>query len=116
MKKFFHRNKYRFQYKIAKLIRFIWNPYDLKIPTGYCPVQVDGYLNTGEWYYFRSRYNRWYVMIAKSEKHWEDNDLIFGYEDFFDDEYMGGWISPSHAYLLLNKGIRKYYERKNKKI
>ena len=109
------KSKLFFKNSLAKILRLVYNPYKLNIPSGFCPVQTDGFLKSGEWYYFRSRWNRWYVAVAKSEKHWEDGDLIFFYEDFFKDEFVGGWISPIYAYILINKGIRNYYKQKNKK-
>lgn len=105
--------KRRVNYALARTVQLFWNPYKVEIPNGNCPVQCEGFLPTGEWYYFRSRWNRWYVVVAESEKHWEQNDLIFGYEDFFKDEYIGGWITPLHAYWLLNRGLKQYYSKKS---
>lgn len=103
---FHHRSKML----LAKCLRFVWNPHKLVIPTGFCPCQCDGYLPTGEWYYFRSRWNTWRVYIAKSEQHWEADDNIFVYEEKFNDEFVGGWIGPLKGYILLNKGVKAYYQ------
>lgn len=102
---------YSIFYFIAKVIRLFYNPYNVLIPTGFCPVKAEGFLSTGEWYYFRSRLNSCILSLAKSEKHWMDGDLIFEDERFFKNEFVGGWISPLRAYFLLNFLLRKFYKK-----
>lgn len=95
---------------VAKLLRFFWNPYSVEIPSGNCPVQGEGLLKTGEWYYFRSRGDSWKLYIARSEAHmWSKHSYLYVHKGFFKDPYEGGWISPAKAYILLNKGLKAYY-------
>lgn len=110
IKKFFA--SYKCKMFLAKIFRNIYNPYSLNIPTGSCPVQCDGFLKSGEWYYFRSRWSSWSVSIAKSENDWFDDNLLFYYQETCFDQFEAGWISPLRAYLLLNRAVKKYYSEK----
>lgn len=95
---------------MAKILRFFWNPYKVNIPSGFCPCQCEGFLRTGEWYYFRSRWDTWSLYIAKSEKDWADDNCLFQYSETFDNDLIGGWIGPLKGYLLLNKAMRIYHK------
>lgn len=114
--KFFNHinSNYRLKMLLAKVLRFIWNPYNLTIPTGYCPCQGEGYLPTGEWYYFRSRWSTCTVYVATSESHWDDSNYLFVFTEHFQEEFIAGWISPVKGYILLNKAIKQYYKQKHK--
>lgn len=110
MKKLF--TSYKYKLFLAKILKMVYNPYCLNIPTGSCPVQCDGFLKTGEWYYFRSRWSSWSLSIAKSEQDWFDDNLLFHYKENCFGEFEAGWISPLKSYILLNKGVKKYYSEK----
>ena len=91
------------------VLRF-FNPYKIN-PGGNCPVQAEGLLPTGEWYYFRSRGARWSLVICESEAHWNQSIYLFNtmHEDFIWPD--AGWISRRHACRLATKAIKRYYEK-----
>lgn len=101
--------------KIVELIIWFINRYNIK-PQGYCPVQAEGQLPTGEYYYFRSRNTSWSVRIARVEKHlWDiDNDKVWVYSENKYEVHEGGCISKLEAIRNFNKAVKLYYkENKN---
>jgi hypothetical protein len=78
-------------------------------PFGYCPVQAEGFLATGETYYFRSRHSSWSVRIAKSEESlWDGGAWVYVEKKY--DGYEGGWVSKLEVVRNFNKAIELYYE------
>jgi hypothetical protein len=105
------RLKRKIDRSISKLVHRIWNPYNLNLPGGNCPVQAEGYLPTGEFYYFRSRWSTWRMYFSRSESHWIEGKYLFVYkQENFCEEPLAGWISISHAYILMNKATKAYYK------
>ena len=102
----------RFQTQIENAIAFCINKYKVN-PYGYCPVQAEGYLPTGEYYYFRSRHETWSVRIAKCESTIWDKDAWIYFEEKY-EPYAGGWISKLEVVRNFNKAIKLYYKEKTK--
>lgn len=103
-------NKY-----IEKIHVWFINKYKIK-PSGYCPVQAEGTLPTGEYYYFRSRHSTWSIRIAKTEKEiWEkDKNWVYSEQKYIGHE--GGWISELEAVKNINKAVKLYYLGVNFKV
>ena len=77
-------------------------------PYGYCPVQAEGNLPTGEFYYFRSRWSSWSVRIAKTESAlWDDSAWVYTERSY--EEYAAGYIYKHEVVKLLNKAVELYY-------
>lgn len=86
------------------------NPFGVN-PQGNCPVQAEGHLSGGEYYYFRSRGRQWGLDICATEADWNAKKYLFtdGERNAFIWPH-GGWISRSKAIALATKAIRKYYD------
>lgn len=52
------------------------NPFKLD-PLGFAPLQGNGHLPTGEYYYIRSRAST-SIEISETEQDWWDNKYLFG--------------------------------------
>jgi hypothetical protein len=89
------------------VLRF-FNPYKIE-PGGNCPVQAEGNLPDGSWYYFRSRGTRWSLEVYKSEDEFDNGLAIFNdiHTDYKWPE--AGWIPRWKAVMLATKSIRKYF-------
>jgi hypothetical protein len=99
---------------ISKLVHKIWNPYNLNLPRGNCPVQAEGYLPTGEFYYFRSRWSTWSMDFCKSSRDWDDRKFLYQHiEKDFCEQSFAGWISTLHGYILMNRATRAYLKTKH---
>jgi hypothetical protein len=103
---------YRIRAKLTNWFHKLWNPYNLDLPGGECPVQAEGYLPTGEYYYFRSRWDTWRVLIGREEEYIFDEYLFECSQENFIDCPAAGWISRFHAYILLNRAVKEYYDHK----
>jgi hypothetical protein len=89
------------------------NPFNVQ-PSGVCPVQAEGTLPTGEFYYFRARGSRWSLDVSATEKDWWRRKMIFRHHV---TDYAtwpdAGWISKRTAIRLATLALRKYVrERK----
>jgi hypothetical protein len=91
------------------------NPYKIQMPSGNCPVQSEGLLPTGEWYYFRARGSRWSLQIAKTEEDWWSDErgekLLFNHQV---PDYCqwpeAGYLSKRKCIKLATSAIEKFYE------
>jgi hypothetical protein len=82
------------------------NKYNVQ-PQGYCPVQAEGYLPGGEFYYFRSRHTTWCVRIAKDEESlWDSDAWVYKEEKY--NGFDGGCISKFEAVRNFNKAVKLY--------
>lgn len=78
-----------------------FNPYKID-PQGYCPVQAEGYLPSGEWYYFRARHSSWSIEIG--------NPAIYRkWETYRAKDHDAGGMPRYTAILLVTKAIKEYY-------
>ena len=108
------RLKRKIDRSISKLVHKIWNPYKLNLPRGNCPIQAEGYLITGEYYYFRSRWSTWRMDFCESSRDWDDDKFIYQHiEKDFCEAPLAGWISMLYAYILMNKAVREYLKHKH---
>jgi hypothetical protein len=79
------------------------------VPYGYCPVQAEGKLKTGEAYYYRSRHSSWSVRIAKSDALlWEGGAWVYTESKY--DGFDGGCVGKLEVVRNFNKAIKMYYE------
>lgn len=91
-----------------KIYCLFFNYYNIE-PCGYCPVQAEGTLLTGEFYYFRSRGRTWSVRIGKDETSIWDKNRSWYYSETKYEEFAGGWISKREAVKNFNKALEFYY-------
>jgi len=106
MNKFLSKLRWRIQTPIENILAWCINTYDVR-PYGYCPVQAEGYLPTGAYYYFRARHTSWSLRIGKNaEKVW-DNDAWIYTENKYKD-YEAGCISDLEVVRNFNKAMKLY--------
>ena len=93
------------------------NPYNLNYPSGNCPVQMEGLLPTGEYYYFRARGSSWRVeLFPKEEDFWCGRQKqLFTYSEKYGETFEAGGMSKREAIEFATLAVKKYYsEIKNK--
>jgi hypothetical protein len=90
------------------------NPYKIS-PGGYCPIQAEGFLKTGELYYFRARGSQWSLEIyTKEEDFFKTEKRLFNYvEKKYCEWPEAGFLSKHVCIKLATKAINKYYGIKN---
>ena len=88
------------------------NPYKI-VAGGNCPVQAEGVLPTGEFYYFRARHSRWAIEVAKNEQEWTEYNTLFRYEEKYEKhgQHGAGWMPRYEAIRFATVGIKKYYKK-----
>lgn len=75
-------------------------------------MQAEGYLSSGEYYYFRSRHQSWSVRIAKSEESlWGGGAWVYTETKY--EEFAGGWISKLEVVRNFNKAVKLYYKNEH---
>ncbi|OGV41731.1 MAG: hypothetical protein A2X48_14055 [Lentisphaerae bacterium GWF2_49_21] len=85
-------------------------------PFGNCPVQAKGTLPTGEYYYFRARYNTISLEIARSQSYWAKDKLLWNTScDYGKEQYEAGWMPNGKVISLANKWIDQYIKTKRGK-
>ena len=93
------------------LVWVFQNPYNLSWPYGFCPVQCDGNLPGGEYYYFRARGSNWSFYIANEEFEVFDKDKrLFQYSEKYGETFEAGWMSKREAIKFATAALNKYYE------
>ena len=96
---------------------YVWkfeNPYNLNMPAGNCPVQIEGKLKDGKYYYFRARWSTWSLDLAWSEREWMNRiPLIFKYSDQYGTDSAAGWMTKREAIKFATIALNKYYGTKN---
>jgi hypothetical protein len=85
------------------------NPYGLK-PYGCAPVQAEGYLPTGEWYYFRARGRQWGIDICQSEKDWWNSQYLWTAREKYPD---ASCMPTFDVIKLATKAIKQYANQRN---
>ncbi len=80
------------------------NPYRLE-PFGKCPVQIEGRLKNGMYYYFRARHEGVSFGIADTE-----DKAVFNSGKFnrFCEHQFAGWIDNEDAIRLATVWINEY--------
>ena len=100
------RLRWRIQTPIENLFARCINTHNIQ-PYGACPVQAEGYLSSGEYYYFRSRHQSWSVRIAKSEESlWGGGAWVYTETKY--EEFAGGWIGKLEVVRNFNKAVKLY--------
>jgi len=98
---------------------FVWkfqNPYKLEMPQGYCPVQIEGTLKDGKWYYFRARGSSWSMGVWNNETDYFDNlnfsnTRLFNYIEDYGTTFEAGWMSKIEAIGFATKALDIYYKK-----
>jgi hypothetical protein len=107
--------RYRVNRAIARIYRALYNPHGFtEIPSGNCPVQCEGWLPDGRWYYFRSRWAHATFEVAECEESWMHSDLIFKWSHKFHNYPLGnigGWITPLRACRLMDAAAKEYRQK-----
>ena len=106
---FLSKLRWRIQIPIENILAWCINTYDVRPvrPYGNCPVQAEGYLPTGAYYYFRSRYTTWSLRIGKNiNEVWEDSAWVYTENKY--KEHDGGWISNLEVVRNFNKAMKLY--------
>ena len=96
---------------------FVWkfqNPYKLNYPSGQCPVQIEGILKDGLFYYFRARGHKWSFGLWKNESDYFDNlnfssNRLFQYVEDYGTTFEAGWMTKEEAIKFATKALDKYY-------
>jgi hypothetical protein len=83
------------------------NPYNIK-PGGNCPVQAEGLLPTGEWYYFRARGCHWSLEISNDEEAWARDEFLFSICEEWGEDFDAGWMPYETAVELATRAINEY--------
>ena len=115
IKNLYYKIMYYYYYINRFLDWFTWrfnNKYNIEMPSGNCPLQIEGQLSTGEYYYFRARGSSWRIEIYKREADfWEGKKLqLFTYsEKYGDEQFAAGWMSKREAIKFATLAIDKYY-------
>ena len=105
---------YRIRTKVCETVySAVYNKYKIE-SYGYCPVQAEGQLPTGEHYYYRSRWSSWSVRIANTEAElWPSNgDKAWVYSEQKYNGHSGGWVGKIEVIRNFNKAVAKYYSEK----
>jgi len=109
IKSMLNKLRLNIQEPIENGISHFINKYNIQ-PHGYCPVQAEGCLPTGEFYYFRSRHTTWSVRISKNEESmWESS--AWAYSESKYKGFDGGCISKLEVVRNFNKAIKLYHNR-----
>ena len=108
---------YWFRKRILKKITLLWervtgfNPYNIQ-PSGLCPVQADGTLKDGNWYYFRARGTNVSLEIYPSEEAFGNEPYIFYRELEYGHTYEAGYLLRKDAIRLATVWLNEYFEHK----
>lgn len=107
MIKLLRKFSWRVQEHILDFISTNINTYGVK-PYGCCPVQAEGKLPTGEYYYFRSRHESWSLRIGETkETMWNNYSWVYTESKY--DEFEGGGIGKLEVVRNFKKAVKLYY-------
>lgn len=76
-------------------------------PSGYCPVQAEGYF-FGNYFYFRSRWSTASIEFAESYKDWQEGNIIRRYVLLVDKYHGAGFLQHWLARFLIYVGCFKF--------
>lgn len=106
----------KWKIKIAKrFLKHEWqringfNPYNVK-PGGMCPVQADGILKDGKWYYFRARGTTASLIIHLSEEDFGNEPYVFYRELKYGKTFEAGYMAKEDAIRLATVWLNEYFE------
>ena len=115
-------NKFIYSYYIDRFLNwYVWkfqNPYKLNYPSGHAPVQIEGNLSTGEYYYFRSRGSKWSLEIyPEEEDFWCGRQKqLFNYSEKYGETFEASWLLKREAIEFATLAIKKYYSEIKHKL
>lgn len=92
----------------------LYNPYNLK-PVGNCPVQIEQYLKTGEYVYFRARGTSVSLELFECKEDFDDNPygtVIFSRALDYGLDYQAGYLTEADAIRMATFWINEYYSLK----
>jgi len=90
-----------------------FNPYKVN-PGGYCPVQAEGRLENGNFYYFRARGKGWSLKVGTQGDMMIFDTEIFHYEDKNYKPWPEcGWLSRRECIRLATKALNEYHKNEN---
>jgi hypothetical protein len=93
--------------KIGKLTN--QNPYEL-IPSGFCPVQIEGHTNEGNYFYFRSRHNLIsFAIYANEEGFYKEEPLFERTINYGKSNNIAGWLMHEDAIRLTTVWLNEWY-------
>lgn len=88
------------------------NNFILESIGGNCPVQGEGKYNGYDWY-FRSRWDTWYLTIAskKGVDALSDSEAFFYSELWGEEPGEAGWMPEEIAQECINKAFQVYLNK-----
>jgi hypothetical protein len=93
---------------VERILRI--NPYEIK-PSGMCPVQAEGILKDGKYYYFRSRGTDVRIIIAESEdEYFKNNNVLFERSMIYGTAWDAGYLLREDAIRICTVWINEYLE------
>ena len=90
-----------------------FNPYNVQ-PDGLCPVQAEGILKDGNWYYFRARGTNISLIVHLSEEDYANEPYIFYRELKYGKTFEAGYIDKDDAIRLATVWLNEYFEYQQK--
>jgi hypothetical protein len=86
------------------------NPYKIN-PSGLCPVQADGILKDGKYYYFRARGTSISLIIAETEEEYFDNyQTVFERSMEYGSTWEAGYLLREDAIRICTVWLNEYFE------
>jgi hypothetical protein len=86
------------------------NPYKIK-PHGLCPVQADGILKDGKYYYFRARGTDVRIIIAETEEEYFENEkVLFERSLKYGHMWDAGYLLREDAIRICTLWINEYFD------
>ena len=110
-------NKFIWSYYVDRFLNWwTWkfqNPYKLNQASGQAPVQIEGNLSTGEYYYFRARGSSWRVELYPTEEDFwcGRQKQLFTYSEKYGETFEASWLLKREAIKFATLAIKKYYEK-----
>lgn len=105
MKYWIQQCKSRFKLWLSVVLGI--NPYALR-PYGKCPVQMDGKLSDGKFFYFRSRGTNVSLGIGDTENGAIDDTVFYRYM-FYGTDYEAGYLPSEDAIRIATLWINEYF-------
>ena len=113
MKTIYYKTLYFYDKLLDWVVFKFFNPYKVN-PGGNCPVQAEGKLENGGWFYFRARGTRWSLEVFREESDFTNYSFdkpIFATGDANYRKWPeAGWLTRRECIKLATKGINKCYQ------
>jgi hypothetical protein len=102
------------KFKNKFFLKFL-NPYGIE-PYGCFPVQAEGHLATGEFYYFRARGINWRLEICESEKEWWSHKILYTRGGTYGEHFDAGTMPTYEVIKRVNQVIKQYKTKNSQPI